>query len=518
MPRPRTRRPAGTEAEPPQVPPTDASAAFSSAPAGDAPVRPRRPRKAKAEPAEATPPVATPAVRRPRSIRKPDSGNAPPVAPEPSAEAPIRPRRRRAQPKTVESTPEASAPLSVPSPASPPSPQAIGAASESEGSQSPAGEGQPSRRRRGRGYWSRRREKREQAAASLDQALGKGDEAAVQRSQKRTQRKAETPEQQRRKAEAASGRSERRAQQQQTRREEQKRRQQEAQAQRRAQQQNRKRPTFGSTWWSARWTAVLETFGWAARVARGAEYARQGAVRDLNMDEWGVVTALVQGSRPEPYLVELSMVHLPDEIWERILAEMSNNALLAAKLLAGEMPEDIEEAFYAAGMTLFPYDGQEILAACSCPDQVNPCKHIAAVFYTLAQEFDRDPFLIFRFRGRSGEQIAAALRALRAEAETVEEEEILPATDEVLPLDQCLDRFWTIPESLHSFRVAIAPPATPGAVLLRLGQPNGWDGARGFIFTMAPYYQTLSEKALAAAFAEVSASNGQALATPAASV
>ncbi len=506
MPRPRTRRPAGTEAEPPQLPPTDPIAAASGAPQGDAPARPRRTRKAKIEPTMAAPPGSDP--------------GAVAGAPEPAAEAPARPRRRKAQPKPVESAPEGAARASETSPAGPPPPQPAGAAAEPGVAQSPLGEGPPSRRRRGRGYWSRRREKREQAAASPEQAVPGSEEVAAQRSQKRSGRKTEPanrPDLQRRKAEAASGRSERRAQQQQARREEQKHRQQEAQAQRRAQQQARKRPTFGSTWWSARWTAVLETFGWAARVARGAEYARQGAVRDLNMDEWGVVTALVQGSRPEPYVVELSMVHLPDEVWERILAEMSNNALLAAKLLAGEMPEDIEEAFYAAGMTLFPYDGQEILAGCSCPDQVNPCKHIAAVFYTLAQEFDRDPFLIFRFRGRSGEQIAAALRALRAETETVEEDEILPATDEVLPLDQCLDRFWTIPDTLHAFRVAIAPPATPGAVLLRLGQPNGWDGARGFIFTMAPYYQTLSEKALAAAFAEDSASNGHALSVPAAS-
>ncbi|MBU6427979.1 MAG: SWIM zinc finger family protein [Cyanobacteria bacterium REEB65] len=325
------------------------------------------------------------------------------------------------------------------------------------------------------------------------------EEAARQRAAQRAERRAE---QQRREAE-------RRAQAQ-ARREEAKRRQLAQQESGQLRRQARKRPAFGSTWWSKRWTAVLETFGWAARVARGAEYARQGAVRDLVMDDWGVVTAAVQGSRPESYRVELSMLHLTDEVWNRVLAEMSNNALLAAKLLAGEMPEDIEEAFFAAEVTLFPYDGQEILADCTCPDQINPCKHIAAVFYTLAQEFDRDPFLIFRFRGRSADQIASALRALRAESGMVEEEEPIGPSDEVLPLEQCLDRFWLPGESLGAFRVAITPPATPGAVLLRLGQPNGWDGARGFIFTMAPYYQALSEKAMQAAFAEETAANSHA--------
>ena len=98
--------------------------------------------------------------------------------------------------------------------------------------------------------------------------------------------------------------------------------------------------------------------------------------------------------------------------------------------------------------------------------------------------------------------MAAHLRALRAEAETVEEEEAAVLEPETKPLDQCLDHFWKAGEGLDTLRLQIAPPVTPGAVLMRLGQPNGWDGARGFIFTMAPYYQALSERALAAAYAE----------------
>ena len=253
---------------------------------------------------------------------------------------------------------------------------------------------------------------------------------------------------------------------------------------------------------------MLETFGWAARVARGAEYARLGAVRELEIDDQGAVTAKVQGSRPEPYDVYLSMVNLTPEAWDSVLLEMSNNALLAATLLAGEMPQDIEEAFFATGVTLFPYDGQDILAECSCPDQVNPCKHIAAVFYRLAAEFDRDPFLIFRLRGRTKEQVAAALRALRAEAQTIEEEAPALPDDSVRPLADCLADFWKCGEGLANLRVAITPPVTPGAVLLRLGQPNGWDGARGFIFSMAPFYLALSERALQAAFAEAAEESG----------
>src|SRR4030095_5581977 len=48
-------------------------------------------------------------------------------------------------------------------------------------------------------------------------------------------------------------------------------------------------------------------------------------------------------------------------------------------------------------------------AACSCPDNANPCKHVAAVYYLLGEEFDRDPFLIFQLRGMERSELLAAL-------------------------------------------------------------------------------------------------------------
>ena len=91
---------------------------------------------------------------------------------------------------------------------------------------------------------------------------------------------------------------------------------------------------------------------------------------------------------------------------------MAGQALFAAQLLAGEMPQDIEEAFAAAGVSLFPDRRGDLDTDCSCPDWANPCKHVAATHYILGEQFDEDPFLLFRLRGRTQEQILAALRAL----------------------------------------------------------------------------------------------------------
>src|SRR5206468_289734 len=54
--------------------------------------------------------------------------------------------------------------------------------------------------------------------------------------------------------------------------------------------------------------------------------------------------------------------------------------------------------------------------ACSCPDWSNPCKHIAAVYYLLGEEFDRDPFLIFRLRGLDRDELVRRLDRAAATA------------------------------------------------------------------------------------------------------
>ncbi len=157
------------------------------------------------------------------------------------------------------------------------------------------------------------------------------------------------------------------------------------------------RGAFGTSWWAKRWIAALDRFGWGSRLQRGKTYARQGQV--LTIDFAGSkIKAKVQGSRPKPYDVTIEMQPLSAAQWEHVIDALARQAIFAAKLLAGEMPQNIEQAFDAAGVPLFPRGPQDISAACSCPDYANPCKHIAAVYYLLGERFDEDPFLIFQAR------------------------------------------------------------------------------------------------------------------------
>lgn len=268
---------------------------------------------------------------------------------------------------------------------------------------------------------------------------------------------------------------------------------------------------FGATWWAGRWIEVLESFGWESRLQRGRRYARMGQVLSIDLAP-GHVRAQVQGSRPKPYRVSIDIEPLDDVAWERVIAAMAERAIFAARLLAGEMPQDIEEAFQAAGASLFPGSARDIRTHCSCPDFANPCKHIAAVYYLLGEAFDRDPFVIFRLRGRSQEEIVAALRARRAEAANAEPEAgatDAPApeaeTPPELPLEACLDRFWSPAEPLDDLQFHIARPEVPLALLKRLGEPPFWPQGQqtpDFATSLGPIYEAITQAALDLAFGE----------------
>ncbi len=232
------------------------------------------------------------------------------------------------------------------------------------------------------------------------------------------------------------------------------------------------RGAIGETWWSKRWVEVLESFDIGARLQRGRSYARRGQVMSIDVAP-GQVTAQVQGSMPRPYSIEIQLAELSDAEWARAIGAMASRAVFAAKLLAGEMPRDIESAFQDAQTSLFPARGSDLQTACSCPDWSNPCKHIAAVYYILAERFDEDPFLIFKLRGRSKEQIIAALRALRAAPAVADSRPEAPglrrgeAPAEALPFTEA---FWMSGPGLDAFRARLGQAGAPSPVLRQLGR------------------------------------------------
>ena len=177
-----------------------------------------------------------------------------------------------------------------------------------------------------------------------------------------------------------------------------------------------RRGRIGDTWWSQRFITALESFGMGSRLQRGKRYARTGQVLSVEVTA-GQVKASVQGSRTKPYRVFIETEVLADSEWDAVEEVMASSAVFVARLLADEMPEEIEQAFVASSASLFPSSLHEINSACSCPDWENPCKHIAAVYYLLAESFDADPFLIFAWRGRGKDELLTGLRVRRRRSE-----------------------------------------------------------------------------------------------------
>lgn len=248
------------------------------------------------------------------------------------------------------------------------------------------------------------------------------------------------------------------------------------------------RGTFGTSWWAKRWIAVLESFNIGARLGRGRSYARTGQVLAIDIGK-GTVTARVQGSRPQPYDITIEVKTLAKAEWKKLAETLASQALYAAKLLAGEIPQDIETVFSKAKLSLFPEKLKDLTTDCSCPDWSNPCKHIAAVYYLLGEEFDRDPFLLFKLRGLEradllkllGESAGAAVKE-----KAVSEAEPAAAPPEPLPAQP--PQFWQGPGLPENLFAEVSAPPVSAALPRRLGNFPFWRGSERFLDALALIY------------------------------
>jgi uncharacterized Zn finger protein len=255
-----------------------------------------------------------------------------------------------------------------------------------------------------------------------------------------------------------------------------------------------KRGGFGQSWWARRWIALLESFDIGARLGRGRSYARRGQVLSIEINK-GNVSAEVQGSRPKPYDVEIKIKTLLAADWKKLVDALFHEVLFVAKLLGGEMPPDIERTFKAAGLSLFPERSGDLQTSCSCPDWSNPCKHIAAVYYLLGEEFDRDPFLIFKLRGMDREGLMEMLRPATPHPQAPPRKsktKRAPSRQEGDPLTSDVSRFWNGESIPDDFFGEVSIPSLSAALPKKLGSFPFWRGRERFLDAMERIYSKAS--------------------------
>jgi uncharacterized Zn finger protein len=266
-----------------------------------------------------------------------------------------------------------------------------------------------------------------------------------------------------------------------------------------------RRGKFVESWWADRWIKALTRLMDSGRLSRGRSYARRGQVIEIKVEP-GHISARVQGSRRTPYKVQIELQPLNDRQWDTVFDALAEQAIFAAQLLNGEMPAEIDQVFEAVKVPLFPAARGDLKTDCSCPDWANPCKHIAAVYYLLGERFDEDPFLLFELRGRSKDDIVAALRERRVQGvEATDEAPYAPddmiETVETVGLEQCLDRYWALGPEVEEVVLNIAAPKVDMALLKRLGVPE-FQGisAQSFWAQMERVYDGVTERTLEVAF------------------
>jgi uncharacterized Zn finger protein/superfamily II DNA or RNA helicase len=158
------------------------------------------------------------------------------------------------------------------------------------------------------------------------------------------------------------------------------------------------RKSYGATWWGKQWLNALNNIDYSNRLPRGRSYANKGAVKQIGI-EGNHISAKVAGSRPTPYKVNITIPAFTAHTKARIMEIVTESPILLSRLLNRELPAELYESCRAQGIDLFPATWRDLEGRCSCPDWAVPCKHLAAVLYLIANEIDKNPFLVFELHG-----------------------------------------------------------------------------------------------------------------------
>jgi uncharacterized Zn finger protein len=256
-------------------------------------------------------------------------------------------------------------------------------------------------------------------------------------------------------------------------------------------------------------------------LVAGLDYARVGQTRQLSTEP-GAVRGTVQGTVISPYKTSITLPTFPHEQSERVIAAMTDQAVYAAKLLAGELPANIEDVFVPLGLRLFP-EASELAPKCSCPvgrpvtlgvapgSRPPPpppppgfkppwCKHACALAYLVAERFTTDPFLIFTLRGLPREELLERLRQRRmvagsGHARIPVYSPLMPGITDLQapPLEELADRFWEAGPELQHLDAPVERPEVTHPLLRRLG-PSLFTGARfPLAGLLATCYEVISE-------------------------
>lgn len=155
---------------------------------------------------------------------------------------------------------------------------------------------------------------------------------------------------------------------------------------------------YGNTWWGEQWLGALKNIDYSNRLPRGASYARNGMVQEINFSG-NIISAKVKGSRRTPYSETIKLPEFSSKDVDKLIKLIQEQPVVLSKLFNRQLDESLAKMAEEAGLPLFPKQWKDLEMNCSCPDWAVPCKHLAAVIYKTSMEIDNNPFLVFSLHG-----------------------------------------------------------------------------------------------------------------------
>ena len=229
--------------------------------------------------------------------------------------------------------------------------------------------------------------------------------------------------------------------------------------------------------------------------AEGLEFARKGQTALLDIEPARIL-AEVQDIEARPHAIRIEFAPIGRENWNRVVNSMAREARYAAKLVSGDISEEIAEPFAAAGIALLP-GRDEVTIQCGCGR--SNCRHLATVAYLVAERMESDPLLVLTLRGLFGPRFLERLQEARLLATSgVSRAHPIPGAaaavrDSIAP-DESLDAFWTPGPGLELFRRDRRGEHVPHALLRRLGAAP-LEGRFPLVGLLASIYDEVSEAA-----------------------
>jgi uncharacterized Zn finger protein len=255
--------------------------------------------------------------------------------------------------------------------------------------------------------------------------------------------------------------------------------------------------------WGARWLEAVANFSPKKQLERGHLYAKSGKVLSLQVDQ-GFAAAEVEGPRTRPCKVEIGLPMFTRKQCARAVDALLKQALYTAKLLAGDMPRDLEKIFADAGAALLPTSAADISSDCSCFDMEDPCKHVAAVYVRLAHDFDANPFLLLEMRGLTRAQLLMELQTRRSTRGKSAAKRSVPTLSVERPVQTYLaahlnDFFQAAQNRPFTALPSVddaAPLITPGLRIQEMGSPPFWQSDNDFEEVLVRIYQAVRSRAI----------------------